>query len=146
MHFTATLVIADKEIRSGNVGVNVLGNSGKVRFVQKGSDGKFDYAKAFTLEVDYVTQIDNGGKDVGKKVNNLASQVFTFSPLNQNAEYQNVSAVNLNLDSYLSGPQATLKLEIYIFKEAGNITFGDENFQVANGTLKILITVSCLVV
>ena len=136
------VIAADKEVKSGNVGVNLKGKSGKVEIVRKGSDGKFDYSKAFTLEVDFVKQRDKDDKDVGKNVNSLANQDFTFSNLNQNAEYQNISAVNLNLHAYLDDPKATLKLEMYIFKEAGNITFGDEKFEVVNGTLKFLIMVS----
>ncbi|KAL9963224.1 hypothetical protein ACROYT_G032402 [Oculina patagonica] len=137
---TATLVIAaDKEVGSGGVIAKVRGSSGKVEFGRKGSGGKFDQTKAFTLEVDYVTQLDKDFKEVGKKVNNLASQEFTFSPLKQNAVYQNLSAVNLNLDAFLTAAKAWLKLEVYIFKEAGNVTFGDEVFQVQNGTLKLLI-------
>ncbi|XP_078354973.1 skeletal aspartic acid-rich protein 2-like [Oculina patagonica] len=140
LYFTATLVIAaDKELGSGRVRAKIKGRSGKVEFVQKGSDGKFDYAKAFTLEVDYVKQKDEDGGDVGKAVNSLASQDFTFSALKQNAVYQSIPAVNLNLDAFLTAPEATLKLELYIFKQAGNITFGNETFLVENGTLKILI-------
>ena len=134
---------ADKKLSSGEVSANVKGNSGKVEFVRRGSDGKFDFSKAFTLEVDYVFQKDKDGNDVGKRVNNLASQVFSFSDLDEDAEYQNISAVNLNLDSFLTAPEATLKLEIYIFKHAGNVTFGNETFQVENGTLKLLIKVCC---
>lgn len=142
LYFTATLVIAaDKELGSGRVRAKIKGRSGKVEFVQKGSDGKFDYAKAFTLEVDYVKQKDKDGGDVGKAVNSLASQDFTFSALKQNAVYQSIPAVNLNLDAFLTAPEATLKLELYIFKQAGNITFGNETFLVENGTLKILIKV-----
>ena len=134
---------ADKKLSSGDVSANVKGNSGKVEFVRRGSDGRFDFSKAFTLEVDYVIQKDKDNKDVGKAVNNLASQVFNFSYLDEDAEYQNISAVNLDLDSFLTAPEATLKLEIYIFKDAGNVTFGDEIFQVQNGTLKLLIKVCC---
>ena len=134
---------ADKKFSSGDVSANVKGNSGKVEFVRRGSDGRFDFSKAFTLEVDYVIQKDKDNKDVGKAVNNLASQVFSFSDLDEDAEYQNISAVNLNLNSFLTAPEATLELEIYIFKDAGNVTFGDEIFQVQNGTLKLLIKVCC---
>ena len=49
--------------------------------------------------------------------------------------------MNLNLDSYLTAAETTLKLEIYIFKEAGNVTFGNETFQVQNGTLKLCVKV-----
>ena len=134
---------ADKKLSSGDVSANVKGNSGKVEFVRRGSDRRFDFSKAFTLEVDYVIQKDKDDNNVGKAVNNLASQVFSFSDLDEDAFYQNISAVNLNLDSYLTAAQATLKLEIYIFKDAGNVTFGDEIFQVENGTLKLLIKVCC---
>lgn len=134
---------ADKQVSSGNFSANVKGNSGKVEFVRKGSDGRFDYSKAFTLEVDYVIQKDKDINKVGKDVNNLASQVFSFSALDEDAVYQNIPAVNLNLDSYLTAAEATLKLEIYIFKEAGNVTFGNETFEVQNGTLKLLIKVCC---
>ena len=133
----------DRKLSSGDFSANVKGNSGKVEFVRRGSDGRFNFAKAFTLEVDYVIQKDKDNGDVGKAVNNLASQVFSFSDLDEDAVYQNISAVNLNLDSYLTAADATLKLEIYIFKEAGNVTFGDEIFQVQNGTLKLLIKVCC---
>lgn len=146
MYFTAYYLFllveaADKKVAIGNFSANVKGNSGKVEFARRGSDGRFDFSKAFTLEVDYVIQKDKDNKDVGRAVNNLASQVFSFSALDEDAVYQNVSAVNLNLDSYLTAAEATLKLEIYIFKEAGNVTFGNEIFQVQNGTLKILIKV-----
>lgn len=130
---------ADRKLSSGEFSANVKGNSGKVEFVRRGSDRRFDFSKAFTLEVDYVIQRDKDNKDVGKAVNNLASQVFSFSDLDEDTVYQNISAVNLNLDSYLTAAQATLKLEIYIFKDDGNVTFGDEIFQVQNGTLKLLI-------
>ena len=111
--------------------------------MRRGSNGRFDFTKAFTLVVDYVIQKDKDNNDVGKPVNNLANQVFNFSALDEEAVYQNISAVNLNLDSYLTAAEASLKLDIYIFKEAGNVTFGNESFEVQVGTLKLLVKVCC---
>ena len=41
----------------------------------------------------------------------------------------------------LKDPQATLKLGVYIFKEAGNVTFGNETYEVDKGVVKFVIKV-----
>ena len=49
--------------------------------------------------------------------------------------------VNVNLTSYLSGPQAHLDIMVFLFLESGNVTFGNESFSVYKGSLKFNIKV-----
>ncbi|KAL9963225.1 hypothetical protein ACROYT_G032403 [Oculina patagonica] len=125
----------------GGICMKVKGKSGKVAIVRCGKGKKKDYDKAFTFEVDSVKQLGRNGSKVGKDVNSLANQDFTFSALNRSGSYQGLRATSLNLKAYLKDPQAWLQLSLYIFCQAGNITFGDETFGVENGTLKFFIKV-----
>ena len=126
--------------------MKVLGKSGKVAIVRCGKGkkkdyGKAKYAKAFTIEVDYVKQVDGNDKSVGKSVNSFAKQNFTLSSLNRSASLQGIKAVHLNLKAYLKEPKAWLSVSAYILCEKGNFTFGNETFGVQNGTLKIFLKV-----
>ena len=132
----------------GGICMKVVGKSGKVAIVRCGKGkkkdfGKADYGKAFTLGVDYIKQLDNDGKSVGKPLNSLASQDFNISALNSTGSYQGLKAAHLKLKAYLKDPKAWFHVMIYIFCEAGNITFGNETFEVQNGTLKFFMKVCC---
>lgn len=48
---------------------------------------------------------------------------------------------NLNLTTFLSGPQARLELMVYVFLGDGIIHFGNETFRVQKGTMKFNIKV-----
>jgi len=143
--FIAFASPADKEFEDGEIYAKAVGRSGKCLFRKKGKDGKKkNFNKddgAFVVEVDYVKQKDMNGRDVGKPVPTLASQNFEFSQFNKDASYQGITAGNIDLMAYLKDPQATLKLGIYIFKEAGNLTFGNETYEVDKGIVKFVVKV-----
>lgn len=87
--FLAFAAAADKEIEDGNTYAKCVGQSGKCLFARKGDDEeKKDLNKeGFVIEVDYVKQLDRDGNDVGKPVNSLASQTFTFSDFREDSSY-----------------------------------------------------------
>ena len=130
----------------------ILGQSGKIRliYVSNNTEGNFsDYNKnQLTFEVDSIAEVDEQGSVVGKAgpkkhaLNSLASQEFTFTKVDNVSYYQGIKGINVNLTAYLSGPQATLDIMVFLFLEGGNVTFGNESFEVFKGTLKFNIKVS----
>ena len=77
--------------------VNILGRSGKIRIARQAGGRRRDLSKdegVFVVEVDYVKQKNGQGGDVGKKVENLASQVFSID-VNKSSNYQGRSRYNL---------------------------------------------------
>ena len=79
-----------RNFEDGEIYAQALDKSGKCAFRRKGKDGKKrDLNKdAFVIEVDYIKQKCNQGRDVGKPVNSLANQQFNISSFNKSASYQ----------------------------------------------------------
>ena len=92
------------------------------------------------VEIDYIKQKNEQGRDVGKPVSTLANQDFSIA-VNKSANYQGVSAAHINLKSYLAAPKAHLIANIYIFRATGNVTFGNETTEVQNGTMKFFVEI-----
>lgn len=118
--------------------MKVLGKSGKVAIARcsKGKKGK-----AFVLGVDHVRQLASNGSKVGKAAEDFTGQAFTLDTLNRSARYQGFKVQSLKARAFLAGPKAWLRVSLYIFCQAGNITFGDEEFTVQNGSLKLFLEV-----
>ena len=123
--------------------MKILRKSGKIAILRcrRERGKKPDFSKAFTLEVDYVKQFDKDGKVVGKPVKNLASQNFTFKPLNKEDTIDGIKAASVELEGYLKDTHATLRIKTYTFCNSGNSSFGDDTFVVQNGTLKVFLEV-----
>lgn len=123
--------------------MKILVKSGKIAILRCSRERgkKPDFSKAFTLEVDYVKQYDEDGNPVGKPVNSLASQDFTFKPLNKVDKFDGIKAASLELEAYLKATNATLRIKTYTFCNSGNSSFGDDTFAVQNGSLKVFIEV-----
>lgn len=103
-----------------------------------------------TFEVESLQEKDAAGMPVGMSdpsarkhgISNLATQSFTFTPLDNSSTYQGIPVKKVNLSVSLAGPQANLKLMVFVFLRAGNINFGNETFRVQSGTMKFNIEVS----
>lgn len=123
--------------------MKILGKSGKIAILRcpRERGKKPDFSKAFTLEVDYVKQYDEDDKPVGKPMNSLESQDFTFKPLNKEDTVDGIKAASLELEAYLKATNATLRIKTYTFCNSGNSSFGDDTFAVQNGSLKVFIEV-----
>ena len=123
--------------------IELIGNNTRGNFSNTNED-------RLTFEVDEIKEKDSQGNVVGKtgpkkhSVNSLASQSFTFSKVDNVSYYQGIKVINVNLSAYLSGPQATLDVMVFLFLESGYVTFGNESFSVYKGTLKFNIKV-CLI-
>lgn len=134
---------ANREVGEGGLRVNILGRSGKIRIAREARGRRRDLSRddgVFVVEVDHVKQKNEQGGDVGKKVETLANQDFSID-VNKSANYQGVSAAHINLKSYLAAPKADLIVDIYIFRETGNVTFGNETTEVQNGTMKFFVEI-----
>lgn len=132
----------DKET-CGGICLKILRKSGKIALLRCPHKGgkKPDFTKAFTIEVGHVKQIDEDGKPVGKPMNSLESQYFSFTPLNKNDNFDGIKAASVELEAYLKDTNGTLRLKAYTFCNAGNSSFGNDTFAVQNGSLKVLIEV-----
>lgn len=136
-------VAADEDFEEEDIDFRVPKNKGgTLIFGRKKGGKKRDLGReGFTVNVLYVIQKDNMGKDVGKPVRSLENQAFKVSPFRKNAMFQGVKAAHIDLKAYLKEPQANLTLSVYIFRDAGNVTFGDESTEVQKGTIKLFFKV-----
>lgn len=123
--------------------MKILSNSGKIAILRcKRKDGKKpDFSKAFTIQVDHVKQLDEEGKPVGKPMDSLAKQNFSFTPLNKDDSSDGIKAASVELKTNLKDTNATLRLKTFTFCNSGNSSFGDDSFAVQNGSLKVFIEV-----
>ena len=82
----------------GGLRVKVLGRSGGLRFVRE-SGKRRDISKndgVLVVEIDYIKQKNEQGRDVGKPVSTLANQGFSIA-VNKSANYQGQLLYNLIL-------------------------------------------------
>lgn len=78
--------------------VKILGRSGGLRIVRE-SGKRRDISKndgVLVVEIDYIKQKNEQGRDVGKPVSTLANQDFTIA-VNKSANYQGQLLYNLIL-------------------------------------------------
>ena len=123
--------------------MKILRKSGKIALLRCPHKGgkKPDFAKAFTIGVDHVKQLDEDGKTVGKSMNSFASQNFSFKPLNKDDTFDGIKVASVELEAHLHDTNGTLRVKAFTFCNAGNSSFGDDTFAVQNGSLKVLIEV-----
>ena len=134
----------------GGICLRIKKKSGAFSAVRCGKGKKKDfgapkYDKAFELKMESIEQQDKDGKKVGQRVDkdSIDKQDFDFTQVNRTAKYHGLKAVHVGLKGHLKGPQAFLHVDAYVFCEAGSITFGNETFEVQNGTLKLFFKVCC---
>jgi len=106
-------------------------------------DFRDDNDDLLSFELDEIEEKDSDGNEVDDKhsVDSFSDVDFQFSRLNSNFKLQGVSTINVNLSTYLDDPKANLDIMVYLFRESGKITFGNETFAVQAGTVKFNIKV-----
>lgn len=154
-------------IRGNDTSVRIEGNTGTIRAVHHEKDdddedddddeGEMedfsdDNEGVLTFQIDSLQEIDSAGNPVGltgpskKKhgVSSLVSQIekYTFTQLDNSSTYQGIPVKNVNLSVHLTGPNASVDLQVMLFLRDGNVTFGNETFSVKSGTFKFNIKVS----
>lgn len=132
----------NKDLSTGGVNLKVLGQSGKISL----SYNDTSFSNSQTIEFDSVYERNAQGQIIGNtgstkhSVNSFASQDFTFSSV-ATTTYQGLACDNLNFTTTMINNQATLKVLLYIFKQAGSITTSNENLTVKEGSLKFSVVV-----
>ena len=161
----------DKTIRSDDVSAKVQRRSGKIMVVRDndGSDDddsgdgdndddnsaddadddddfRDDNEDLLSFELDGIEEKDADGNDVGElqrhSVDSFDNVDFSLSQVMSDTTYQGISATNVNMSAYLDDPKANLDVMLYLFREAGTVSFGSEKFNVQAGTVKFNIKVS----
>ncbi|XP_068752087.1 skeletal aspartic acid-rich protein 1-like isoform X2 [Montipora capricornis] len=139
----ATVEGEEREMGEGNIGFTFNEANGKFIFLKRIPDGKKrDFVKAgFHLELYSLKQFDASENAVGTSINSFASQRFQVLSFNRTASFQGISAASLVATTILKHLDANLTLQLLVFKEEGNITFGNESYGVQNGSIKIFVKV-----
>ncbi|XP_068705272.1 skeletal aspartic acid-rich protein 1-like isoform X1 [Montipora foliosa] len=138
------LVVAseeEREMQEGKIGFTFDKANGRFMFLKRRPRGKKpNFAKAgFHLELHSLKQQNGSGGDIGRSINSFAGQPFHILPLNRTASFQGISAASLEVTTMLKYFHANLSLQLFVFKEEGNITFGNESYGVQNGSIKMFI-------
>ena len=103
-----------------------------------------DKNKALFLELAFINQLAQNGSIVGKAVDNsLFKKIFTFSKKLTEMKYQGLYVVKLEVSASYQDLGASLSAAAYVACEAGNVTWGEETYNVEKGSLKLIFTVSC---
>ena len=103
-----------------------------------------DKNKALILELAFIKQLAQNGSTVGKVVDsNLAKKIFTFSKKLTEMKYQGLYVMKLEVSASYQDLGASLSAAAYVACEAGNVTWGEETYNVEKGSLKLIFTVSC---
>lgn len=135
---------ADKEGEVGKVKVKALGKSGKILLSHKDKSSN----DPIVIEMDSMQEYDSAGNVVGAtgrrkhSFKSFATQSFTFSPL-KDAKYNNLSCKSFDFNAHMAGPNATLKVSVYLFKESGEMDIGkNETDSIKLGSLKWSIEIN----
>ena len=153
-------------IRGNDTSVRIEGNTGTIRAVHHEKDdddedddddeGEMedfsdDNEGVLTFQIDSLQEIDSAGNPVGLTgpsnikhgMSSLVSQIekYTFTQLDNSSTYQGIPVKNVNLSVHLTGPNASVDLQVMLFLRDGNVTFGNETFSVKSGTFKFNIKV-----
>lgn len=132
---------ADKTLNAGGMYAKVLGQSGKIDLAPS-KDISSDSNK-MRVQIEALRELDAAGKELGKggnskhSFNSFATQDFTFGDL-EDTTYADLDVIKIPFSSTLDAG-SKISIDLYIFKEDGEITLGDEEFSVSNGTLKFNI-------
>lgn len=133
---------AEESISASGVSVKVLGNSGKIELMNVGSTG--DSKNTIVVEFDNLLEKTMDGtdiKDSAHKFNTFASQDFTFgTPVDEMYTGTTIGVRRITFQSNLNNG-ATLKVHLYVFKAAGNITQENETTQVQAGNVKFNVEI-----
>lgn len=144
---------ANQKVTSGDVIVEILGQSGKMKIWRPSSttqvsDNATD-VKPITIFLDSLTEVDQNGNPVGTSgsskhsFNTFASQDFTFSSIkNGNLPHSNITVSYVDFQSQLSGLNSIVKLTVYIVKEDGEFVLGNDTIEVKKGEVKFSIELS----
>lgn len=97
-----------------------------------------------TFELDDIKEkddLDNDVADDKHSVDSFKDVQFQFSPVQTNDRSFGIPAINVNLTGRLEDADANVQIMVYLFRQAGSLTFGNETFQVQPGTVKFNIKV-----
>lgn len=135
---------ADSDASVGNIHVKVLGRSGKIQLGNQPNPSSDP--NRITIEFSELKEKLADGesdiKDNKHKFNSFATTDFEFTPP-VDAIFMNSTRVRtFTFNSTLNDDGATLETVIYIFKEDGNITLGDEGTIVQKGSMKFSTTIT----
>lgn len=99
-----------------------------------------------SFELDSIEEKDSDGNDVGSteghSVESFEDRPFSLSSVDRNSNALGVAAINVNLSTKLEDSNADVDIMLYLFREDGTISFGNETFDVQAGTVKFNIKVS----
>lgn len=129
----------DKEVNTAGVYVKAVGRSGKIK-VGFSKNIDTDPDRIF-VDMDELKEKDSNGNEVGKSgrtkhsFNSFATQDFTFTDVEEST-LQNITVDKFSFKSSLLSGIADLTVTVYVFKENGNITLGDEENEVERGNVK----------
>ena len=97
-----------------------------------------------------MTEVDESLKDVGSnrprhakhKLVEFATQHFNRSAA-EDTTYKSISCRRFTLSTTLEGPNATVDIEVFIFKENGTFTIANdaEDYSVKRGTVKLNVNI-----
>ena len=140
----APALAADKDLQAGGMWAKILGQSGKIDLAPS-SDVSSNPDKV-RIQIEALRQLDKDGAELGKggnsqhSFNSFATQEFTFSPL-EDTTFGGVKCIKLPFSCTL-GPGSKIEIQVFIFKEKGTITLGEEKFPVTNKTMKFNVLLS----
>lgn len=132
---------ADEEVTAEGVSVKIQGQSGGMTIGR--TENPDQDKNAVKIKFDAIQEKDLGGNIVGTSgntkhsFNNFAQLPFEISSL-QDTKYQNLTAKRINFTASIQSV-STLRVQTYIFTEAGNITVDGEITKVEKGTVKFNI-------
>lgn len=99
-----------------------------------------------SFELDSIEEKDSDGNDVGSteghSVESFEDRPFSLSSVDRNSNALGVAAINVNLSTKLEDSNADVDIMLYLFREDGTISFGNETFDVQAGTVKFNIKIS----
>ncbi|XP_014681654.1 PREDICTED: skeletal aspartic acid-rich protein 2-like [Priapulus caudatus] len=134
----------DKTLTGDNVEVKVLGKSGKISLTINPPAESENEVSQVTVNWDELKEVDGDGNDVtDKRFNTFANQDFTYSDI-ENTTYSDIEAQMISFSASLAKQQTTLgnlTVVMYIFKEMGTLSLGEETHTVHPGTLKFNIVI-----
>ncbi|XP_020626785.1 skeletal aspartic acid-rich protein 1-like [Orbicella faveolata] len=139
-----------KEFDVGGVFCKALEESGKIMCARPPEGKKRDFSDEnnyrVIIEFDSLQERSKSGISVGKvgrkghMFDQFSEQEFNFTDPSAGT-YQGLVVKNFNFSSSLPGPNASLTVMAYMFKESGNITFGNETTEMRKGMLKFNIQI-----
>jgi len=128
----------------GALWAKVLGQSGKIDLATS-SNVASDPDK-IRFEIDALRELDSSGVVLGQggsekhSFNSFATQSFTFGAV-EGHTYYGLECVKVPFSATLA-TNSRIGIDIFLFKQAGTLTIGDETFSVTNKTMKFNVELS----